>query len=158
MRGAALSPVIGFSYEEELRPWRLRAARLHKAWLLRCLATYDSEGLIRRVQYYFVTEPTITHLHERYLGEATPTDILTFGYPLPEGWEAEVYIAPQVVREQAQLYGTALSEELRRVLAHGLLHLLGWKDHTESEREAMRAAEDACLRLWSSKSNASCFT
>ncbi len=148
MRGAALPAVIGFSYEFELRPWRLRAARLHKAWLLQCLAVYDPKRRVRRAQYYFVSESTITRLHAQYLGEATPTDIMTFGYPLGEGVEAEIYVAPQVVYRHARAYGTAPGEELRRVLAHGLLHLLGWGDQSEPEAQAMRAVEDACLRLW----------
>lgn len=148
MRGAALPAVIGFSYEFELRPWRLRAARRHKAWLLQCLAVYDPERRVRRAQYNFVSESTITRLHAQHLGVATPTDIMTFGYPLGEGVEAEIYIAPQVVYLHAQAYGTTQGEELRRVLVHGLLHLLGWEDQSESEAQAMRAIEDACLHLW----------
>lgn len=148
MCGAALSAVIGFSYEAQLRPWRLRAARLHRTWLLHCLSVHDPGRCVRRVQYYFVSEPTIAYLHGQYLGEATPTDILTFGYPLAEGVEAEIYIAPRVVRRNSQAYGTAPGEELRRVLVHGLLHLLGWEDQSEAQAQAMRAAEEACLRLW----------
>lgn len=97
-----------------------------------------------RIAYYFVSRETIADLHAQFLGDPSPTDIMTFDY----GDEAEIFIAPAVVRLQAQEYAVPYTEELRRVMIHGLLHLAGYKDDTPEEITTMRKAEDFCLSRW----------
>ncbi|MCS7296705.1 MAG: rRNA maturation RNase YbeY [Bacteroidia bacterium] len=140
MRGIAVSPLIYFhgGYSE------LRQRRRHRIWLETCWRCFASGRVLKSVHYYFVSRETIVDLHARFLAEEVPTDILTFDY----GESAEIFISPVVVRMNASLYGVSFSEELRRVLVHGLLHLLGLDDHTESQCAAMRAAEEFCLKEW----------
>lgn len=140
MRRAALPPVIYFHGTQK----RLRQAHHHREWLRKCWYLFAAGRWMERIDYYFVSRETIAELHERYLRDPMPTDILTFDY----GNAAEIFICPEVVRANAQLYQVSFAEELRRVLAHGLLHLSGLDDQTEEQQRQMREAEDFCLRTW----------
>jgi len=86
-------------------------------------------------------------LHAQYLGDPSPTDVITFPYIEEELVEGEVFIAPQVVKALAMAYGEAADQALRRTLAHGLLHLLGWRDDTPARQREMRQQEALCLGL-----------
>ncbi len=59
--------------------------------------------------------------------------------------EATIYISVDRVRENAANYKVAFTTELHRVMVHGLLHLIGYKDKTEEEQKIMRSMEDNCL-------------
>ncbi|MCX7605797.1 MAG: rRNA maturation RNase YbeY [Bacteroidia bacterium] len=150
--------MITFGYDPSLRPWRVRKAHQHKKWLLACkeaLAPSQKRPFV--LFYHFIPIERMCALHHQFLGEADPTDILTFSYPTDPTApmeEVEIYIAPSQVREQAAFYGVSFAEELRRVMAHGLLHWLGWDDRDNASLTAMREAEEFCLRLWQT----SCFT
>lgn len=140
MCGAAVLPLIYFHGSRGI----LRHAHRHRSWLRACWQHYACGRWINRVDYHFVSRETIAGLHARFLHDPTPTDILTFDYEDA----AEIFICPEVVRENACLYAVSFSEELRRVLVHGLLHLGGLEDTTDAGRRDMRAAEDFCLRAW----------
>lgn len=150
MRGAGVSPVIRFFYHQGLSPWRMRAANQHKKWLAECITTLQTNKALSRIYYHFIPLPEMCRLHKKFLQDPSPTDILTFEYFTEGGAfvEAEIFIAPQQVRKQAEALCLPFAEELRRVLVHGILHLLGWGDKTPEEQAAMRRAEDFCLRLW----------
>lgn len=149
MRGAGVSPVIRFFYSQGLSSWRMHAANQHKKWLSECIITLQSSKTLARIYYYFIPLSEMCRLHEKFLQDPSPTDILTFEYFTEGGGvEAEIFIAPEQVRNQAEALRLPFAEELRRVLVHGILHLLGWGDQTPEEQAAMRMAEDFCLRLW----------
>lgn len=99
-----------------------------------------------RVDYYFVPLEKITLLHGEF-ASATPTDIITLELSSTPLW-AEIYISPHMVKQNSRRYGTPFPQEMRRTLAHGLLHLLGYQDDTPKHREAMRRAEDRALMDW----------
>jgi probable rRNA maturation factor len=91
----------------------------------------------------FVTEDEIADLHARYLGEEGPTDVLSF--PLDEVDEdgvrilGDVVIAPSVA---ARDHPADPAAEMRLLLVHGILHLLGHDHEDEREREAMWAIQE----------------
>lgn len=99
---------------------------------------------MRLIAYYFVSRETISQLHKEFLEDDTETDILTFDY----GDSAEIFICAPVVRENARRYGANFATEMRRVMIHGVLHLIGMDDADEESRKAMRLAEDFCLKEW----------
>ncbi len=140
MRRAALSPLIYFHRAKGA----LREARKHRSWLQACWMHYAPKTSIKRIDYQFVSHETIAELHGRFLGDPSPTDVLTFDY----GDSAEIFVCPAVIREQARAYGEPFSEALRRVLVHGILHLCGLRDKTPQEQRVMREVEDLCLRAW----------
>lgn len=108
-----------------------------------------SEGrTIESLSYVFCSDPFLSSLHKKYLKQSTLTDILTFDYSEGRAIHAEVYISVPRVRENAKKYKQPFSKELRRVMVHGLLHVLGQKDKSVSQSAQMRSKEEACLSLW----------
>jgi probable rRNA maturation factor len=80
----------------------------------------------------FVSADEMTELHVKYAGEPGPTDVLSFTMD-EEGLLGDVVICPEVAAEQS----TDLATELRLLLVHGILHLLGYDHQDEEERKAM---------------------
>ena len=110
-----------------------------------------------------VDERTMTELHERWMGEPGPTDVLAFPMdelrpphlggnrddPGPEpGLLGDVVLCPQVAAEQAEKAGHSTQDELELLCVHGILHLLGY-DHAEPEEHAdMFGTQDQLLKAW----------
>ncbi|MDT7942494.1 MAG: rRNA maturation RNase YbeY [Bacteroidota bacterium] len=140
---------ITFHYRPDIGSWRLRPASRYKAWLKMSLAA-EGRGEIAHLAYTFVSTSEMQTLHETLLGDPSPTDVLTLDYreasdaPLL----AEIFICPAFVKTSARTYRLPYGEELRRVLVHALLHLLGFRDDTPENRLRMRFAEERCLSLW----------
>lgn len=85
----------------------------------------------------FVSAGEMADLHVKYAGESGPTDVLSFTMD-EEGLLGDVVICPEVAAEQAR----DLPEELRLLLVHGILHLLGYDHQEEEERKAMWAQQE----------------
>jgi probable rRNA maturation factor len=103
----------------ELARGVLRAERVHDALL----------------SIAFVSSEEITRLNQRHLRRRQPTDIIAFGFERAAEHEpviGDIYIAPDVARENAVRHGVSVREELARLVVHGTLHVLG-HDHPEDE-------------------------
>lgn len=90
-----------------------------------------------------VTLAQMRELHERYLGDPSPTDVITF--PGDESSEdaGEICVCAEIAARESAARGEAFAEELTLYLVHGWLHLAGLGDKTVAEGAAMRAAEEA---------------
>ncbi len=87
-------------------------------------------------------------MNEKYLHHDTYTDIITFPFSDPdEPIEGELYISWERIQENASSLGTSASDEMHRVMVHGLLHLMGYDDQSEEQKQLMRRQEDYCLTL-----------
>ncbi len=120
----------------------------------------EAEGVTpdAEVAIVFVDEDAIAGYNERYMGRSGPTDVLSFpvhdaepgtppvpeapGVPLALG---DVFIAPAVVRRNAERHGVDFVDELALMVVHGLLHLLGWDHQEDEEAERMEAEERKLL-------------
>lgn len=111
--------------------------------------SHSKKRKIESLTYIFCSDAYLGKLNKAHLGHSTLTDILTFDYSEGGPILAEVYISVQRVRENAKTYSQPFSREFRRVMVHGLLHILGYDDKTSAQRAAMRRKEEACLSLWS---------
>ena len=107
----------------------------------------QSEGYkIGALNYIFCSDDYLLEINRQYLQHDYYTDIITFDNSEDEGiLEGDIYVSVDRVKENAQNLGIAFDLELRRVLIHGLLHLVGFEDSTEDLKVEMRAKEDACL-------------
>ena len=106
------------------------------------------DGRSAELSVAIVDDATIASLHERYLNDATPTDVLAFDLrdgPEPAGIEGEIVVSAETARRQAAELGVDAGEELLRYAVHGTLHLMGQDDHTPAGRRHMRQAEDRIL-------------
>ena len=82
----------------------------------------------------------IRKLNHRYRKIDRATDVLSFPFGDPD-LLGEIYISPQRAKIQAKRYGLTYNEELKRLLIHGLLHLIGYDHHKKADKEAMEAKE-----------------
>jgi rRNA maturation RNase YbeY len=101
-----------------------------------------------KLEVNFVDAAAIRVLHRDFLQDAAETDVITFDLgETPDGWRvAALAICVPVAQSYAQLYGVSLREELLRLVIHGVLHLLGYDDHTPAGKKRMRRKENEILR------------
>ena len=114
-----------------------------KRWL-----KFVAESEVRKigdVNIIFCSDNYILDVNMKYLQHDYFTDIITFDYCEGDVLSGDLFISIDSVRDNAVFYGTEFSEELDRVIVHGLLHLIGYDDHTDSEQRTMRAKEDYYL-------------
>lgn len=117
-------------------------------WLTRICQERFEHQLVQ-LNYIFCSDAYLLSINQEYLDHDTYTDIITFDQSdEPENIEGDIFISVERVAENAERFGVPFEQELRRVLVHGLLHLLGLGDKTEAEKQAMRRAEDEALALF----------
>ncbi|MFT4662461.1 MAG: putative rRNA maturation factor [Ulvibacter sp.] len=103
--------------------------------------------IVRSLDYIFVSDKYLLDINLKYLNHDTYTDIITFNLGDGNDIEGEVYISIDRVIENSQKFKVEQTQELNRVVLHGLLHLLGYDDHTPEEKAAMRLKEDQYLAV-----------
>lgn len=100
------------------------------------------------VSYVFCSDTYLLSINQQFLKHNALTDIITFRLSeKAEPIEAEIYISTERVAENALKFKSTMDKELHRVLIHGILHLIGFKDKKPSEKTLMRKTEEACLSL-----------
>lgn len=100
------------------------------------------------INYIFCSDIYLHNINIKYLDHDTLTDIITFDYTEERTLEGEIYISIDRVRDNAKELGHEFDSELRRVMAHGILHMMGYKDKSEEEKAIMRRKEDSCISLY----------
>lgn len=102
---------------------------------------------VGELYYYFCSDETLLDINQRRLGHDFYTDIVTF--PLTDSGDvisSEFCISLDRIAENCLNFGRSFESELLRVIIHGVLHLIGYDDHTDEERSRMREKEEECLR------------
>ncbi len=133
------------SYFNEDTKFDFKEKRLTNRWL-----KLVAESEIRRlgdISIIFCSDNYILDVNMKYLQHDYFTDIITFDYCEGDTVSGDLFISVDSVRENALYYGTEFEDELNRVMVHGLLHLIGYDDHTEEEQKVMREKEDYYLSL-----------
>lgn len=119
----------------------------YKEWLSTILE--NEEGSAEEIQYIFCDDAYILEINNTYLGHDYYTDIITFPYSQgKKNITSDIFISLDTVLSNSQQYGEPYQKELHRVMAHGILHLLGYNDKSKEESQIMRAKENECLALW----------
>lgn len=112
------------------------------AWLS-SLAEEEGKPLVE-LNYIFCSDERLREMNVEFLDHDYYTDVITFPYS-ENAAHGDVFISSERVADNARSMGIPFATELCRVLAHGLLHLLGYGDKTEEEQQTMRAKEDYYL-------------
>ena len=115
------------------------------AWIRRVAASYGKK--VGEVGYLFCNDEKILEVNREFLTHDYYTDIITFDYCEGDTLNGDIVISLDTVRSNAQQLGKDYSEELHRVIIHGILHLCGQNDKAPGERELMEAAEDKALAM-----------
>jgi len=102
------------------------------------------EGL----NYIFCSDQYLLEINKEYLNHNTYTDIITFDNSEEAGLlSGDIFISIERVKENANQLKSSFIDELNRVMIHGVLHLIGYKDKSIQEKKLMRKREDAYLSL-----------
>ena len=141
------------SYFSEETPFVLKQKRLVSKWLKEVAARSGKK--IGALNYIFCSDPYLLEINKQFLGHDYLTDIITFDsapdyagiYPA-DTLSGDIYISIDTVRYNAEAYGEGFERELHRVIAHGLLHLIGFDDTSARLQKEMRAQENLALELW----------
>ncbi len=104
---------------------------------------------IKQINYFLVTDKTLLEMNKSQLNHDYYTDIITFDMGQGDKYiEGDLYISYDRVKENAKVFHVKLIDEMRRVMIHGVLHLMGYKDKKPAEILEMRSKEDYSLKLY----------
>ena len=133
-------------FSEDL-PFVLPQKHRRKRWLNQLAA---EEGFrIKELNYVFCSDEYLYQMNVDYLQHDTYTDIITFdNSEKPSEIEGDIFISLDRVTENAQTHEQNEETELTRVLSHGLLHLMGYKDKTNQAASLMRSKEEAAIEMY----------
>ncbi len=115
-----------------------------KKWLKNVIITEGAQ--LGNLNFIFCTDDYLLEMNQTYLQHHTLTDVITFDNSEKEGLiEGDIFISVERVQDNALKFGVANHEELRRVMVHGVLHLLGYGDKTPEDKAQMRQKENDYL-------------
>ena len=117
-----------------------------RIWINKMAETHDKN--ITTINYIFCSDKYLLKINQKYLNHDDYTDIITFNNSdnLNE-IEGDIFISVERVKDNAHKAQQNFNDELRRVIIHGLLHLIGFNDSNKEERKIIRKKEDNCLFL-----------
>ncbi len=134
------------SYFFEDTDFKLKAKTKIKYWLK--LVAESEVYTLGNISIIFCSDNYILDINQKFLQHDYFTDIITFDYSEGSRISGDLFISVDSVRENSVEYGTDFTDELHRVIVHGVLHLIGYDDHTDEETSVMRSKEDYYLSLF----------
>ena len=135
-------PVIRF-FEEDIA-YKLKNKTAVKKWVTE---TIQAEGYkLKELTYIFCSDNYLLQINQQYLNHDTYTDIVTFDNSDIAGTiVGDIFISIDRIRDNTLKFGIAETDELHRVIIHGALHLVGYKDKTAPDKKKMTFKEDFYL-------------
>ena len=135
--------MINFNYETE---FTLDNEQAFADWLSAVIASENkNEG---EINYIFCDDEYLHKINVEYLNHDTLTDIISFDYTVGNEINGDIFVSVERVEDNAKDFNVAFAEEIKRVLAHGILHYCGYKDKSDSEAELMRSKEDEKIAMF----------
>jgi rRNA maturation RNase YbeY len=135
--------MISFNYEID---FKLAKPKLFSSWLSQVILSENKkEG---EINYIFCDDDYLLEINQQYLNHDTLTDIISFDYSVGNELHGDIYISVERVRENAVDFNVPFDDELKRVMAHGVLHYCGYKDKTDADEALMRSKEEEKMKLF----------
>ena len=117
-----------------------------KAWIQAVAQRHGKT--VGELYYYFCSDDKLLEINQQRLGHDFYTDIVTFPLTNCETvLSSEFCISLERIKENAETFGRSYESELHRVIIHGVLHLIGFDDHTDEEEKEMREKEEEALGM-----------
>ena len=129
----------------------LKKRTILKQWIKTIVENNKKE--VGEISYIFCSDEQLLEINKEFLNHDYYTDIITFDYSETDVVSGDLFISIERIKDNAKTLKTSYQEELHRVIIHGVLHLLGYKDKTEDESENMRKLENECLLILSTYIN-----
>ena len=123
--------------EDSISEWLKHAIRLEKKAL-------------GEINYIFCDDEYLLKKNQDFLNHDTLTDIITFDYSEENKLSADIFISIERVKENALIFAVPFEKELKRVIIHGILHLIGYKDKEKSDQAEMRLHENRWIAAFES--------
>lgn len=123
--------------------FNLSYKRPYKSWISDIILSYKKN--IGDINYIFCSDEKILEINKEFLQHDYYTDIISFDYCEGNLISGDIYISIDTVKSNSIKYNTHFTEELHRVLIHGVLHFIGFKDKSKSDASKMREAENKAL-------------
>ena len=135
--------MINFNYETD---FILENEDQYANWVSSIISSESkTEG---EINYVFVDDDYLLKLNIEHLQHDTLTDIISFDYSLGNQINGDIFISVERVIDNAADFNTDFNTELKRVMAHGILHYCGFNDKTEAEKAIMRSKEDHKIEMF----------
>ena len=133
------------SYFTQDTDFKFKSKRLTSQWLKQVAQTESKK--LGAVSIIFCSDNYLLDINKEYLNHDYFTDIITFDYCEGNLISGDLFISIDSVKDNAVFYKSCFEDELNRVIVHGVLHLIGYDDHTESDIAQMRYKEDFYLNV-----------
>ena len=140
-------PIIQFFNEDAKLPTSLKKSLLKKS-LIDISETHNTT--IKNLTYIFCSDDYLLNINKQFLNHDYYTDIITFPYHEGSDIEGEIYISLDRITDNAIKQKVSFENELFRVIAHGLLHLIGYSDKSSNNKKIMRKEEDQAIKIFES--------
>lgn len=132
--------MVAFNYEID---FKLEDEARVENWISTCIESYNFEE--GELNYIFCDDEYLLKLNVEFLEHDTFTDVISFDYTMGKLISGDIFISIERVRENAEKFSQTFENELNRVIIHGILHYLGFKDKKTEDIAIMRLEEEACL-------------
>ena len=137
---------MAISFHSDHIHFQLKEKLKHKRWIRQYLGEFQRNP--GQLNFIFTSNEHIRLMNREFLNHNYYTDVITFDYTEDKLTSGDVFISIDQVKINAVKYSVDVAEELRRVMIHGVLHLVGFMDVTEEEKEIMQKKENEALHLW----------
>ncbi len=135
--------MIDFNYETD---FELLNETQFSNWISAVIKSENkTEG---EINYIFCDDNYLIEINQQYLNHDTLTDIISFDYSVGNELNGDIFISIERVLDNSNDFNTAFDDELKRVMAHGILHYCGYKDKNETDEKLMRSKEDEKSQLF----------
>lgn len=135
--------MISFNYETD---FQLDNEQDFENWISRVIASENKEE--GEISYVFCDDEYLHKINVEYLNHDDLTDIISFDYSEGNFLQGDIFISVERVKDNAADFKIPFTEELKRVIIHGVLHYCGYKDKSEADEKLMRSKEDEKILLF----------
>ena len=135
--------MISFNYESD---FSLEQEDVYASWIETIVESENK--ILGEISYVFCDDEYLHSINMQYLNHDTLTDIISFDYTEGDIISGDIFVSIERVVDNAKDFNVPFDEELKRVLAHGILHYCGYKDKSDSDVLLMRAKEEEKIKLF----------
>ena len=121
-------------------PFTLKNQKKLTEWICNVILSEDFE--VGEINYIFCDDIYLNKINQEFLNHDTYTDIISFDYTLGKEVSGDIFVSIERVLENAEKFNEVFENELHRVMIHGILHYMGYKDKTKKDKILMRTKEN----------------
>ena len=135
--------MIDYHYQTD---FELERPKKYTEWIIKCI--HKLGGKPGPINFIYCSDDDLLRVNQEYLDHDFYTDIITFQYEAAPVISGDIYISVDRVLDNAKTFKEKFSREMKRVMIHGVLHLLGYQDKTEEEKIEMRSKETEMMGMF----------